>query len=37
VHKSALAEGVSLHDNDKVEYDVEQGERGPKAANVKKA
>jgi CspA family cold shock protein len=37
VHKSALKEGVTLHDNDAVEYDVEQGDKGPKAVNVKKA
>ena len=37
VHQSALAEGVSLNDNDSVEFDVEEGDRGPKAVNVKKA
>ena len=36
VHQSALAEGVMLNDNDAVDFDVEEGERGPKAANVKK-
>lgn len=36
VHKSALAEGVTLHENDSVTFDVEQGDKGPKAANVKK-
>lgn len=36
VHKSALEEGVSLNENDSVEFEVEQGDRGPKAANVKK-
>lgn len=36
VHKSALAEGVTLRDNDSVTFDVEQGDKGPKAANVKK-
>ena len=36
VHKSALAEGVSLRDNDSVTFDVEQGDKGPKAVNVKK-
>ena len=35
VHKSALGEGVTLHENDSVTFDVEQGERGPKAVNVK--
>jgi len=37
VHKSALEEGVTLQDNDAVTFDVEQGDKGPKAVNVKKA
>lgn len=36
VHQSALEEGVILRDNDAVSFDVEDGERGPKAVNVKK-
>jgi CspA family cold shock protein len=36
VHQTGLEEGVTLHDNDSVEFDVEQGDRGPKAVNVKK-
>lgn len=36
VHKSALEEGVTLQDNDPVTFDVEEGDRGPKAVNVKK-
>ena len=36
VHQSALAEGVTLHENDAVTFDVEEGDRGPKAVNVKK-
>ena len=36
VHQTALAEGVTLNENDEVEFDVEQGDRGPKAVNVKK-
>ena len=36
VHQSGLQEGVTLNDNDAVEFDVEEGDRGPKAANVKK-
>lgn len=36
VHQSALDEGVSLNDNDSVEFEVEQGDRGPKAAKVSK-
>ncbi len=35
VHQSALDEGVVLRDGDKVTFDVEQGDRGPKAVNVK--
>jgi len=37
VHQTALGEGVSLDDNDSVEFDTEQGDKGPKAANVKKS
>ena len=36
VHKSALKEGVTLHENDSVTFDVEEGDRGPKAVNVSK-
>ncbi len=36
VHKSSLGEDVTLHDNDSVTFDVEQGDKGPKAVNVKK-
>ncbi len=36
VHVSGLEEGVVLRDNDEVEFEVEEGERGPKAVNVKK-
>ena len=36
VHQTALEEGVVLHEGDKVTFDVEQGDRGPKAVNVKK-
>jgi len=36
VHQSALEEGVTLHENDTVTFDVEAGDRGPKAVNVKK-
>lgn len=34
VHITGLKEGVSLRENDAVEFDVEQGDRGPKAVNV---
>ncbi len=36
VHKSGLEEGVTLNENDAVEFEVEQGEKGPKAIKVKK-
>jgi CspA family cold shock protein len=36
VHVSALEEGTNLDENDIVTFDVEQGDRGPKAVNVKK-
>jgi len=36
VHKSSLEEGVTLHEGDSVTFDVEEGDRGPKAINVKK-
>ena len=34
VHQSGLKEGVRLNDNDSVTFDVEEGDRGPKAVNV---
>jgi CspA family cold shock protein len=37
VHMSSLEEGTTLNDNDAVEFDVEEGDRGPKAVNVKKS
>ena len=36
VHKSALQGDIILNENDSVSFDVEQGDRGPKAVNVKK-
>ena len=35
VHQTAL-NGITLHENDEVTFDVEEGQRGPKAVNVKK-
>jgi len=35
VHKTGLEIGVTLHEEDSVEFDVEQGQKGPKAVNVK--
>lgn len=37
VHQTALEQGTSLQENDAVDFDVEEGERGPKAVNVKKS
>lgn len=37
VHQTALPEGLELNEGDAVEFDVEEGDRGPKAANVKKS
>ncbi len=34
VHQSALGEGIVLRENDSVSFDVEEGDRGPKAVNV---
>lgn len=34
VHITGLNEGVRLNDNDDVTFEVEQGDRGPKAVNV---
>ncbi len=36
VHSTGLAEGATLHENDEVTFDVEQGDRGPKAVNVQR-
>ena len=37
VHKSDLAEGTELLDNDSVTFDLGEGNRGPKAINVSKS
>jgi len=37
VHQSGLGAGVNLNDNDSVEFEVTQGDRGPKAVNVSKS
>jgi CspA family cold shock protein len=36
VHQSGLGDGVRINENDEVSFDVEQGDRGLKAVNVKK-
>lgn len=37
VHRSSVPSGTLLQEGDKVEYELETSERGPKAINVKKA
>ena len=37
VHITGIKSGVTLNDNDKVSFDVVQGDRGPKAENVELA
>ena len=34
VHITGLTEGTKLYDNDEVEYEVEQTDKGPKAISV---
>ncbi|MFC1728556.1 cold-shock protein [Nanoarchaeota archaeon] len=34
VHQTGLTEGTNINENDEVTFDVEEGDRGPKAANV---
>jgi len=36
VHLSGLQPGVMLREGDKVTFEVEEGDRGPKAVNVAK-
>lgn len=36
VHKSAVAEGLNLRENDSVTFEVEKGDKGLKASNVQK-
>lgn len=36
VHMTDLNEGVSITENDAVDFEVEQGDRGPKATKVSK-
>lgn len=37
VHDSALKEGVSIAEGDRVTFDAVQGDKGPKAENVSKS
>lgn len=36
VHQSELGDNVELYEGDTVEFEVENGDRGPKAVKVKK-
>jgi CspA family cold shock protein len=36
VHNTALPEGTFLNEEDQVEYEIEDSDRGPKAINIKK-
>ena len=36
VHQTGIEEDTTLHENDSVTFDVEEGDRGPKAVNVSK-
>ena len=36
VHVSGIEEGTTLREEDKVEFEVVEGDRGPKAEKVKK-
>jgi len=36
IHRTALPGGVFLNEGDKVEFEVEESDRGPKATNIKK-
>lgn len=37
VHQTGLKDGISIGENDSVEFDTEQGDKGLKAVNVTKA
>ena len=36
VHRTAIPEGIFLNEGDKVEYKIEEGEKGPNAKEIKK-
>lgn len=36
VHMTGITRGTRIYEGDKVEFDVEEGEKGPKAVNVRK-
>ena len=37
VHKTGLKPGANIDEDDEVSFDVEEGDRGPKAVNVVKS
>lgn len=36
VHKSAIPEGTRITEGDKVQFDIEESDRGPQAVNIVK-
>ena len=36
VHRSSIPTGTYLKEDDPVEYEIEESDRGPKAVNIKK-
>ena len=36
VHRSAVPMGIFLKEGDKVEFEIEDSDKGPKAVNIKK-
>ena len=36
VHRTAVPMGTDLYEEDTVEYEIEESERGPKATSIKK-
>jgi CspA family cold shock protein len=36
VHQTAIPVGTNLNEEDQVEFEIEESDRGPKAINVKK-
>ncbi len=36
VHQSAIPPGTYINEGDKVEYEIEESEKGPHATNIKK-
>jgi len=36
VHRTAIPMGIGVYEGDKVEYEIEDSDRGPRATNLKK-